>query len=131
MEAQAKNAAVAGLVSSAASVGSAIAVVASDKDNEKKAETLEAIGDANDRIVGASMEVMEGANQTFALNQEEFERFSNSYLRKTTLFPGYYIDGEVRFPYYENAKWYYISFGVGASQVKFDFCQIPVFPQSI
>jgi hypothetical protein len=126
--ATAKNAAVTGIVTSAAVVGTAAAIAASEKDDEKKAETLEVVGDVGNLAVNTSIDVMDEAHHTVARNQQQYNKLSDSFLRKTTLFPGFYIDGEVRFPYYESALWYNIHLGTGNSKVEFNFYQILFYP---
>jgi hypothetical protein len=129
--ATAKNAAVTGIVTSAAIVGTAAAIAASKKDDEKKAEALEVVGDVGNIAVNTSMAVMDEAHQTVAQNQQQYNKLSDSFLRKTTLFPGYYIDGEVRFPFNERAVWYNIHLGARNSKVEFNFYQILFYPSQL
>jgi hypothetical protein len=123
-----KNALATGIVTGVVTGGAMIAVATSDKDVETKTSAVNTIGDVGSVVVGSSLMTSDESKANVAENYANHDQLSNSYLRKTTLPPGYYIDGEIRLPYHENARWYCLQLGIANSGVVFYFRQILFYP---
>lgn len=128
--ASAKNAAVFGLCSSVLSLGASVAVIASNKSNEDKSEMLNVISSTNELAQSSSSAVIESSNIRAENNWTRRKSLAESFLRKTTLPKGYFIEGEVHFPYYEKANWYDINLCAGKSEVSFLFKQNLIYANS-
>lgn len=128
--ATAENAAAAAIVTGILLGGAAIAVAASNMEDEKKETASDVIETTGDIVFSSAANESEEAQETIHRNTYQMERFSNSMLRKTTLLPGYYIEGEVQFPYYTFANWYQIILNAGNSSVDFHFRQVIHYPVS-
>lgn len=127
-KARSKNAAVFGITSAIIATGAIVAVEASRKDDEKKENISNAIGMAGDIAQTAAVATVESSNIRAADNWNMRKTLAEQFLRKTTLPKGFYIDGEVHFPYVEKAKWYNIILTVGRSKADFLFKQVLIYP---
>jgi hypothetical protein len=127
-KAASKNAIATGIVSGVVTGGAMAAIATSNKDDETKAIAGNIVGNTGNLIIGSSLVAADEANIQASENYNQHMQLSNSYLRKTTLPPGYYIDGEIRFPYHEDARWYCLQLGTGNSGVVFYFRQILFYP---
>lgn len=126
--AQAKNANILSICSTIISVGASIAVATSNKDVDKKINTLNAIAASNDLVQVSSASMAESANVRSADNWTRKKMLNEAFLRKTTLPKGTYIDGEVHFPYHKKANWYDLVFAVGNANAYFYFKQETIRP---
>lgn len=124
-EADAKNAMVVGAVATVATGAALVAISSSNSNNnEAKTDAADAAIATNNVMVASTFSNAEESNINVESSISEYERLSNSYLRKTTLSPNTYIDGEVRFTYNPLAKWYCLNLSVENSAVDFYFWQI-------
>ena len=126
-EAKAKNAAVFSICSSIITAGATIAVAASDKKEEEKESAYNTLDAANSIAQTASGEAIESANIRSEKNWTQQKSLSEAFLRKTTLPKGYYIDGEVHFPYKQDATGYNVILKSENSEVNFHFQQTKIF----
>lgn len=127
--AKAKNGAAFGICSAIIATGAVVAVATSKKDERKKEELINTISAASDVAQVAAVATVESANARADNSWTTRRSLEDQFLRKTTLPKGYYIDGEVHFPYIPTAKWYDITFPVGKSKATFLFRQQFVYPQ--
>lgn len=121
--AHAKNASILSICSAIFSAGASVAVAVSDKDTEKKVNTLNKIAAGNEVVQIATAVSTEANSMRAGNNWTRHRNLSEAFLRKTTLAKGYYIDGEVHFPFYKKANWYDLKFTVGNAVAFFYFKQ--------
>jgi len=126
--AKAKNATAFGICSAIIAVGATVAVVSSKKDDETKAKVVNTIGVASDLVQTATALTVDASNIRAENNWTVRKSLDEQFLRKTTLPKGYFIDGEVHFPYVAEAKWYNIIFEAGKSKADFLFKQKLIYP---
>jgi uncharacterized protein YoaH (UPF0181 family) len=127
-QAQAQNAAIFSLCSATISTGAAIAVVASNKEEEKKEQMMNTINTSNNIAQNSAGTVMESSNVRAENNWVKRQSLAELFMRKTTLPSGYYLEGEVHFPYYKDAKQYEVCILVGNAKVTFLFKQHLIYP---
>jgi len=111
------------ILSSLVTAGAAFAIAASDEKPSQKEKKLNKLAFGND-MVQIAVAANAGANNMRAeRNWTQHRDLSEAFLRKTTLPKGYFIDGEVHFPYYKKALWYDLRFNVGNAVAYFYFEQ--------
>jgi hypothetical protein len=124
----AKKAAAFGICSAIISMGAAVVVAASDMDYDIKDNILNSIVATNDIAQISSGLMAESSNIRAEENWTMNKNLSEILLRKTTVPKGYYVDGQIQFPYYDKAKWYEISMQAGNSKGEFLFRQYLEYP---
>jgi|GEM_PF-3200914 hypothetical protein len=128
--ARAKNATVFGITSAIIATGAIVAVATSKKDDVDKEDLVNTISFAGDVARTAAFATAESSNIRAADNWTMRKTLEEQFLRKTTLPKGCYIDGEVHFPYIQDARWYNIGLSAGNSKADFLFKQKLVYPPS-
>ncbi len=121
--AHARNASVLSICSAIITAGASVMVATSDKSPKEKAKTLDILAIGNDIVQIATAVSADANNMRASDNWTRRRDLSEAFLRKTTLAKGYYIDGEVHFPYYKKAHWYDLRFNVGDAVAFFYFRQ--------
>jgi hypothetical protein len=127
--ANATNASTFSIWSSLISTGAVVAVAVSKKDEKKKERLMNIISASNDLAQASAGEVRESSNIRAENNWTKGRTLSESFLRKTTLPKGFFLEGEVHFPFHGKAKWYEITLLAGESKVSFLFKQNLIYPQ--
>jgi len=136
----AKNAATVGLISAILITGAAVAVAASADHSsdrhyqnhiERKENALSTALITNEVAQVAASSMAEESNIRADNNWTYRKSLAETFLRKTTIRKGFYIDGEVHFPYYPGAKWYRLVFSSGKSTADFLFKQKIIYPESV
>lgn len=125
---QARNAAALSIFASLLTAGANIAVETSNKDEREKARTINAINASNAAVQVTTNAIAQSSDIRAEKNWATRRNLSMQFLRKTTLMPGQYIDGEIHFPYNKDAKWYELTFFAGDSKVVFWFNQKLLYP---
>lgn len=125
---QARNAAAIGLFATLLTAGANIAIETSNKDERTKARTVNAINASNAAVQVTTSAIAQSSDIRAENNWVTRRNLSMQFLRKTTLMPGQYIDGEIHFPYHKDAKWYEITLLAGYSKVVFWFNQKLLYP---
>lgn len=123
-----KNANTLALCSAVLTVGATVAVAVSDNKKEDKEKAIEAIGDVNQIVQVSSESVAESADIRAQDNWTVRKSLEECFLRKTTLPKGFYIEGEVHFPYYKKAKWYDVVLTSENTKATFLFKQRLIYP---
>jgi hypothetical protein len=133
--AEAKNAATVGIISAVLLTGAVVAVAVSDNNNNhhrhnnhNNAEAAITTAIVADGVAQTASSSAEEANVRANNNWTYRKSLAESFLRKTTLRKGFYIDGEVHFPYFPNAKWYRLIFTSGKAKADFLFKQQLIYP---
>lgn len=128
-QAHTKNVTAAAITSAVILLGVGIAVAASSSSDEPAQETYVETSSVEEEPV----EFFENTNET---NVRTWNNWTNRtylaerFLRKTTLPKGYFVDGEVHFPYDQNALWYRLIFKAGKAETDFFFKQYMIYPVS-
>lgn len=122
-QARAKNATAFFISAAIISAGAIVAIAASKKNEVQKEQTYNSIDATNTLVETSTVAIAENADVRSENNWTTRKSLSEAFLRKTTLLKGYFIDGEVHFPYYGDANWYRLVFSVGKSKVDFHFKQ--------
>lgn len=125
---QASNAAALGVFTNLLTVGANIAVETSNKSEREKARTINAINASNAAVQVTTGAIAQSSDIRAERNWVTRRNLAMQFLRKTTLMPNQYIDGEVHFPYNKDAKWYEITLVAGGSKVVFWFNQKLIYP---
>ncbi|MDD2797006.1 MAG: hypothetical protein PHV20_00280 [Bacteroidales bacterium] len=117
------NATIFGITSAILTMGALVAVAASDKDVEKKIDQLNLVGVAHDVAQTTAGVVAQESDIRAENSWVNHRNLSEALLRKTTLPKGYFIEGEVHFPYQSGAKWYDLILSVNGINTYFYFKQ--------
>jgi hypothetical protein len=125
--ARAKNAAVFFIGAALLTTGALIAIESSHKNEIEKEVECNEIEATNAIAQTASIATMASSDIKAEDSKIQQGSLSDAFLRKTTLAKGFFIDGEVHFPYYDNAMWYHLFFTSGNSQVDFHFRQSKIY----
>lgn len=127
--ARARNASTVSLFSAVVATGASVAVVVAEKNEEKKEQLLETIDVANTVTQISSNAVEESSNIRAENNWNKRCSLAEALLRKTTLPSGFYIDGEVRFPFHKEATWYTVNLKANKAKSTFFFKQKLIYPE--
>lgn len=128
--AQATNAATFSICSALISTGATVVVAVSEKDKEKRDELFDVISTSNDLAQTSASLVMQSSDIRAENSWIKGKSLSELFLRKTTLPTGFFLEGEVHFPFYKDAKGYEITLEVGKAKVSFFFEQSLISPQT-
>jgi hypothetical protein len=126
--ANAKNATTLGICSLLIGGGAMIAVAASKKDADVKERVIDVIANATDIAIASTSATSDNEDARANDNWYQRKTLSELFLRKTTLPSGFFIDGEVHFPYNPIANWYRLIFVAGNSKADFLFKQSITYP---
>ncbi len=124
-EADAKNAAIGAVVVAGAVVATAAVVAASTGD----AEILHHNRHADPGILVAAPLLLDETNApTMTETESRRNMWANSTVRKTTLEPGYRIDGKIYFPRFEKSATYVLQLPIDEEFAKIAFNQLTFLP---